>query len=75
MEIQFQQFGHLILQKTNILYIAEKIVWKSFVNLEHTGNIIDFEKKILPVTKEELKSHQDARNYYTCVKKILKKAR
>ena len=28
---------------------------------EHTKNIIDFEKKkMLPLTKEELKSHQDA---------------
>ena len=29
---------------------------------EHAKNIIDFEKKkMLPLTKEELKSHQDAK--------------
>ena len=30
-------------------------------------------KKILPLTKEELKSHQEAKICYICVKKILKK--
>ena len=36
---------------------------KFFTTLrEHSKNIIDFEKKkILPLTKEELKSHQDAK--------------
>ena len=34
---------------------------------EHTKNIMDFEKKnILPLTKEELKSHQDAKVCYIC---------
>ena len=41
---------------------------------EHTKNIIDFEKKkMLPLTKEELKSHQDAKVCYICVKRILQK--
>ena len=41
---------------------------------EHAKNIIDFEnKKMLPLRKEELKSHQDARNCYICRKRILKK--
>ena len=42
---------------------------------EHAINIIDFEKKkMLPLTKEELKSHQDAKVCYICRKRILKKA-
>ena len=37
---------------------------------EHTQNIIDFEKKeMLTLTKEELKSHQDAKVCYICEKK------
>ena len=37
-------------------------------------NIIDFvKKKILSLTKEELKSHQDAKVYYICGKIFLKK--
>ena len=41
---------------------------------EHAKNIIDFEKKkMLPLRKEELKSHQDAKVCYVCGKIILKK--
>ena len=41
---------------------------------EHMKNIIDFEKKkILPLTKEELKSHQDAKVCCNYEKIILKK--
>ena len=41
---------------------------------EHAKNIIDFErKKMLPLTKEELKSHQHAKVYYICKKRIKKK--
>ena len=41
---------------------------------EHTKTIIDFEKKkLLRLTKEELKSHQDAKVRYFCGKRILKK--
>ena len=40
---------------------------------EHTKNIIDFEKrKMLPLTKEELKLNQDAKVCYICGKNILK---
>ena len=39
---------------------------------EHMKNIIDFEKKkMLPLTKEELKSHQDAKVCYICGKRFL----
>ena len=41
---------------------------------EQAKNIVDFEKKkMLPVTKEELKSHQDAKVRYIYWKIILKK--
>ena len=37
---------------------------------EHTKNIIDFERrKMLTLTKEELNSHQDAKDCYICGKK------
>ena len=40
---------------------------------EHAKNIIDFEKKkMLPLTKEEIKSQQDARNYYICGDRVIK---
>ena len=40
---------------------------------EHAKNIIDFRKKrFLQLTKEELKSHQDAKVCYICRKRILK---
>ena len=41
---------------------------------KHAKNIIDFEKKkMLPLTKEEIKSHQDTKICYICGKRILKK--
>ena len=41
---------------------------------ERAKNIIDFEKKkMLPLKKEELRSHKNARNCYICGKRILKK--
>ena len=40
---------------------------------EHVNNIIDFgKKKILPLTKEELKSHEDVKVCYFCGKGILR---
>ena len=41
---------------------------------EHAKNRINIEKKqMLPLTKEELKSYQDAKVCYVCGKRILKK--
>ena len=41
---------------------------------EHAKYIIDVEKKrMLPLTKEELKSHQAAKLCYVCGKRFLKK--
>ena len=41
---------------------------------EHAKNVINFEKKkMLPSTKEELKSDLDAKVSYICGKRILKK--
>ena len=38
---------------------------------EHTKNLIDFEKRnMIPLTKEELKLHHDAKNCYICRKRI-----
>ena len=40
---------------------------------EHAKSIIDFEKKkLLSLTKEELKSHQDTKICYICGKRMLK---
>ena len=40
---------------------------------EHAKKIIDFEKKkMLPLTKEELKSYQDTKVCYICGKRVLK---
>ena len=66
-------FDHI--EKNHTLYF-EKDCMKTFCESlrEHTKNRIDFEKKkILPLTKEELKSHQDAKVCYNCGKRILKK--
>ena len=41
---------------------------------EHAANVINFEKKkILPLTKTELRLHQDATSYYICGKRFSKK--
>ena len=57
-----EQFGYFITQKSNILYIVGKIVWKSFFSLsEHVKKLTHFFKKMLPLIKEELKLHQDAK--------------
>ena len=40
---------------------------------EHAKNMIDFKKKkLLQLTKEELKSHQNTKVCYFCGKRILK---
>ena len=38
---------------------------------EHAKNIIDFEKKMLPLMKEELRSYQEAKVCHICGKRIL----
>ena len=53
-DIQFQQFWHMIIWKTTILlYHGDDCMERFFESLsEHTKNILDFEKKrILPLTK------------------------
>ena len=41
---------------------------------EHAADVINFEKKkILPITEKELKSHQDATEWYLCGNKSHKK--
>ena len=51
-------------------------MYESFVYLQENTqkNISDFQKRqLLPWTKEELKSRQDAKVCYTCGKRFLKK--
>ena len=58
--------------KTNYAYRGKDCMKKFCESLrEHAKNIIDFEKKkMLPLTKEELKSHQDAKICYICEKEF-----
>ena len=54
----------------------EKIFGKNFCESlrEHAKNTTDFEKKkMLPLTKEKLKSHQEAKICCICGKRILAK--
>ena len=52
----------------------ERIIWKICNSLrEHAKNIRKNEKKkLMPLTKEELKLYQDAKVWYICEKGILK---
>ena len=66
-------FGHI--ENKHTLYRGKDCMKKFCESLrEHSKNIIDFEKeKMLPLTKEELKSHQDGTVCYICGKRFLKK--
>ena len=62
------------IENKHTLYCAKHFM-KKFCSSsrQDAKNIIDFEKKkMLLLTKEELKSHQDAKVCYTCGKRILK---
>ena len=62
-------------ENKHTLYLWEYCMKKFYESLsEHAKNIIDFEKKkMLSLTKEELKSHQDAKACHICRKRTLKK--
>ena len=62
------------IEDNHTLYHGKDCIKKFFASLRgHTENIIDFEnKKMLSLTKEELKSHQDAKVCYSCEKKYWK---
>ena len=64
-------FDHI--EKKHNLYHGKDCM-KRFYRLlrEHVKNITDFEK-MLPLKKEKLKSHQDAKICYICAKIILKR--
>ena len=66
-------FDHI--EKNHTLYDENDCMKKFCESLgEHKKNRTDFEKKkILPITKEELKSHQDAKVCYSCGNRSLKK--
>ena len=58
----------------HILYRGKDCMKKFCESLrKHAKIITNFENKMLPLTKEELKLHQDARNCYICGKRILEK--
>ena len=61
-------FDHI--ENKHTLYRGKDCTKKFFESLkENVKNIIDFEKKkLLPFTKENLKSHQDAKVCYICGK-------
>ena len=63
------------IEEKHTLYRGKDCMKKFCTSLrEHAKNIIDFEKKkMLPLTKEELKSHQDSKVCSICGKRILKK--
>ena len=63
------------IEKKHTLYCGKDCMKKFCTSLrEHAKNIIDFEKKkVLLLTKEKLKPHQDAKVCYICVKIILNK--
>ena len=66
-------FDHI--KNKHILYRGKDCM-KTFCESlrEQAKNIIDFEKKkMIPLTKEELKSHQDVKVCYICGKRILQK--
>ena len=63
------------IENKHTLYGGEDCMKKfcTFLGEYATTNIINFEKrKILQLSKEELKSHQDAKVCYICGKRILK---
>ena len=66
-------FNHV--EKKHTLYRIKGYIKKFCTSLsEHAKDIIDFEKiKVLPLTKEELKSDQDAKLCYICGKIFIKK--
>ena len=66
-------FDHI--ENKHTLYRGKDCMKKFCESLrEHAKNIIDFEKKkMLPLTKEELKSRHDAKLCYICGKMFLKK--
>ena len=61
-------FDHI--ENKHTLYRGKDCMKKFFESLkENVKNIIDFEKKkLLPFTKENLNSHQDAKVCYICGK-------
>ena len=54
------------IENKHTLYRGEGCMTKFCTSLrEHATNVINFEKKkMLPLTKEELKSYQDAKGYH-----------
>ena len=66
-------FNHI--EDKYTLYRRRRFMKKFYESLrEHAKSIIVFEKKkILPLTRKELKSHEDAEKCYICETKFFKK--
>ena len=63
------------IENKHTLYRGKDCMKKFCTSLKkHATNVIKFEKnKMLPLTKNELKLHQDATECYICRKRFLKK--
>ena len=73
--LNVNNWGFDLIEDKHTLYRGKDCKEKFCTSLrEPDKNIIDFKKKeMLPLTKEEIKSHQDVKVYYICRKSILKK--
>ena len=73
-DIRCQLYGYLIIQKTSILYIF--IFYENIFSFlrKHAANVIKYEKKkMLLLTKKELKLYCHAGACYICGKKVCRK--
>ena len=70
-------WGFDLIEDKHTLYHGKDCMKKFCTSLKlHAKNIIDFEKKkMLPLTKRDLKSYQDGNVCYICGKIILKNAK
>ena len=68
-------WGFDLIKNKHAVYRGKYCMKNFFTSLsQHTKNINDFEKKkMLPLTKEEVKSHQDVKVCYICEKRFLKR--
>ena len=75
MDIQFQQiFASSNIENKHTLYCGKRCMKKLCSSLREFFNVRNFKKKkMLPITKEELKSDEDAKLCYICAKRILQK--
>ena len=68
------KYAHLMIQKTNAVFIGDRIVLKSCKDLkEPVTEMINFKKKeMIPLTNKEIKSYEKQKVCYICEKKVLR---